>query len=110
MAVENLNFTIEKGADFSKTLTTKLNGNIVDLTGYTIVSKIRKHYASTTSYNFTTSVISAINGTLKVEMNDTITSTIPNGRYVWDLLITKNNITTKVFKGTIIIEGTVSLS
>lgn len=110
MAIENLNLSIEKGTDYFKTLTVKINGNIVDLTGYTIVSKIRKHYSSTTSYSFTPTILSAANGSLKIEMNDTLTSSIPIGRYVWDLLITKNNITTKVFKGTVIIEGTLSLS
>lgn len=110
MAVENRNLTIERGTDFSKTLTVKINGNIVDLTGYTIVSKVRKHYNSTTSYNFTATVVSAVNGSLKIDMNDTITSSIPFGRYVWDLVITKNNITTKVIKGTVIVEGTASLS
>ena len=48
------NLTVDQDADFTQTLTIKdSTGTVVDLSGLTITSKVRKTHLSTTSYDFT---------------------------------------------------------
>lgn len=109
MAVAAVNLTIEKGTDFSQALKLKTDGSVINLTGYTFSAKMRKHAAATTYYTFTvTALAPASNGVVRLEMTDTTTSSIPAGRYIWDLLITISGVTTKAIKGTVIVEGTAS--
>lgn len=109
MAVAVVNLTIEKGTDFSIALKVKTDGAVVNLTGYTFAAKLRKHFSATSYYTFAVSALNPTSsGVVKLEMSDTTTTQIPPGRYVWDLLITTSGTTTKVVKGTAIVEGTSS--
>lgn len=109
MSVPAVNIVIEKNTDFSTNFKLKRNGAPFDLTGYTFTSKLRKHYTSSTSYNFTVTLLTPLaNGIIKVGMASSITATIPSGRYVYDVLATSTGITTKVIEGTVLVEGTAS--
>lgn len=109
MAVPAVNITIEKGTDFSTNFKLKKDGSPIDLNGYTCVSKLRKHYTATNYYNFdVTPLIPLSSGVVNVSMASSITSTIPIGRYVYDVLITISNQTTKVIEGTVLVKGTSS--
>jgi len=113
MAVQVINFPIEKGTDFSLSLTLKSNGAPIDLTNYEFSAKMRKHYAASTYYPFSVEKQSPLsNGRLIIGMASTVTSTIPPGRYVYDVLATvgigSTATTSKYFKGSIIVEGTSS--
>ena len=86
------NLTIDQDADFTQTLTVKdSTGTVVDLTGQTITSKVRKTHLSTTSYSFTTAAVSATDGTCSITMTDAVTTTLNEGRYVWDLTTTDSS-------------------
>ena len=63
-------------------------GTVVDLTGQTITSKLRKTHLSTSSTSFTTAIVSATDGTCSITLTDTVTSGLTEGRYVWDLTTT----------------------
>jgi len=114
MAVQVVNLTVEQGADFSAFLNLRSNGAPINLTGYQFFSKIKKHYSATNSYSFNVSVVNpATSGNILVGMSKTITSTIPSGRYVYDVLGISSGVgivstTDKYFKGTVIVEGTSS--
>lgn len=109
MAVAAVNLTIEKGANFSTPLKLKTDGSTINLTGYTFSCKMRKHPAASTYYTFiVTALIPLTAGVVKLEMSDITTSSIPPGRYIWDLMITLSGITTKAVKGTVIVEGSAS--
>lgn len=109
MAVPAVNIVIEKNTDFSTNFKLKKDGAPLDLTGYTFASKLRKHYTASTAYNFTVTPLAPLsNGIIKVSMASSITSTIPNGRYVYDVLTTISGTTTKVIEGTVIVKGTAS--
>ena len=83
------NLTVDQDADFTQTLTIKdSTGTVVDISGQTITSKIRKTHLSTTSYSFTTALVSATDGTCSITMTDTVTASLTEGRYVWDLTTT----------------------
>jgi hypothetical protein len=109
MAVPAVNIVIEKGTDFSTNFKLKKDGAPINLTGYTFSSKLRKHHSSTTAYNFSVSGKSPLtSGIITVGMASSITSTIPSGRYVYDVLITIEGVTTKAIEGNVLIRGTAS--
>jgi hypothetical protein len=109
MAVPAVNIVIEKGTNFSTNFKLKKDGAPIDLTGYTCVSKIRKHYTASTYYSFTTSLLNPLSsGMINLSMSSATTSNIPIGRYVYDVLITLSGTTTKVLEGTVLVKGTAS--
>jgi hypothetical protein len=113
MAVQVINLSIEKGTDFSLTLTLKANGAPIDLTNYTFNAKMRKYFGASNYYSFLiTKEQPYTSGKVKIGIASSISSTIPVGRYVYDVLATSGigstAITSKYFKGNIIVEGTSS--
>ena len=108
MAVPAVNLTIDKGTTFSTSIKLKKDGAVLNLTGYTLSAKMRKHYNASSYYTFTATSPSPTQGIVSVGMASSITSTIPVGRYVYDLLITYSDTTTKAVEGTVIVKGTAS--
>lgn len=110
MASVPLNLTIEQGADFQINLTVRnKDGSPLNLLGYTASSHLRKHYSSTTSYPFIVTFIDRINGRISLEMSDTVTGTLTEGRYVYDIYIeSTNGKKTKVVYGMAIVSPGVS--
>lgn len=110
MAVPAVNITIEQGADFSSTFTiTNSDGTVYNLLNNTAVAKVKKFPESTTSYDFSTS-ITVSTGKITLTMSDDITSTIPAGRYYYDILIT-NTVTglkTRVIEGMVFVSASIS--
>ena len=104
------NLTIDQDADFTQTLTVKDSaGTVVDLTGQTVTSKVRKTHLSTTSYSFTTALVSATDGTCSITMTDTVTASLTEGRYVWDLTTTDSGgLITRRIEGRVTITPSVT--
>jgi glutamine cyclotransferase len=83
------NLTIDQDADFTQTLTVKdSTGTVVDISGQTVTSKIRKTHLSSTATSFTTAIVSGTAGTCSITLTDTVTAALTEGRYVWDLTTT----------------------
>jgi|TARA_B110000438_G_scaffold286355_1_gene317486 glutamine cyclotransferase len=104
------NLTIDQDADFTQTLTVKdSTGTVVDLTGQTVTSKVRKTHLSTTAYSFTTALVSATDGTCSITMTDSVTATLPEGRYVWDLTTTTSGgLITRQIEGRVTVTPSVT--
>ena len=106
MAVYVNNLVIDAGEDFSQdfTLETSLNG-VVNLTGYAGSSYIRKHpESSKVIAGFGISFFNPSYGQLRLSLGSSITSTIPEGRYVYDVLVTTQNSSKQI-----VIEGMVTV-
>ena len=85
------NLDIDQGSTFQTTINvTDENDDIVNLTGYTGVAQMRKHYTSSTSYSFTVSISPSI-GTVTLSMTANATSNVVAGRYVYDCELTDTN-------------------
>jgi hypothetical protein len=111
MAVPVVNLSIDKGSTFTTNVKLKRDGAAIDLTGYTLSAKMRKHYNASTYYNFNVSAISPLSsGIVQIGMASTVTSALPVGRYVYDLLVTYTTgittTTSKALEGTVIVKGT----
>jgi hypothetical protein len=104
------NLTVDQDADFTETLTIKdSTGTVVDLTGQTVTSKVRKTHLSTTSYSFTTALVSATDGTCSITMTDTVTASLTEGRYVWDLTTTTSaGLVTRRIEGRVTVTPSVT--
>jgi hypothetical protein len=85
------NLDIDQGSTFQTTINvTDDNDDIVNLTGYTGIAQMRKHYTSTTSYSFTVSISPSI-GTVTLAMTANATANVTAGRYVYDCELTDTN-------------------
>lgn len=103
MSVYVNNLTINIGTDFVQTYNLyQSGGKVIDLTGYSAVSSLRKHRDSGTSVSFTVGFPDRKNGKIKISIPSWTTTRLKPGRYVYDILMTKPNGD----KG-IIVEGTI---
>ena len=91
MAVPVVNIVIEQGADYSSSFTiTNPDGSPYTIFNNSAAATLKKHSASETSYTFT-SEIDPDDGQILLSMSNTLTSTIPPGRYFNDIVITNIN-------------------
>jgi hypothetical protein len=90
MSVYVNNLIIDSGEDFSQELTLENSLNrSVNLVGYGASSQIRKHpESSKVVAGFGVSIFNPEEGQIRISLGSTVTSTIPEGRYVYDILIT----------------------
>lgn len=93
MAVFVSNIIIEQGFDFDTTfaLEDSRTNAALNLTGYTIEAQIRKTYTTSTSVSLATTAVTPSNGQVQVSLGSTITSTLKEGRYVYDVKATTTN-------------------
>jgi hypothetical protein len=85
------NLVLDQATSFRTTLNIRDNdGNIVDLTGYTGSAEMKKHFLSNTFYTFTV-ILNIQQGSVSIDMTHNQTSVIPDGRYVYDVLLRDNN-------------------
>ena len=93
MTVYRKNITINVGETFSENLTLMgSDGNgVVNLTGFSAESKIRK---SPTNYRFAdiqVGITSAAQGEINISIASSITKFFQGGRHVYDIILTKPN-------------------
>ncbi len=93
MTVYRKNITINVGETFSEDLTLMgSDGNgVVNLTGFSAESKIRK---SPTNYRFAdiqVGITSAAQGEINISIASSITKFFQGGRHVYDIILTKPN-------------------
>lgn len=107
MAIKS-NIVIDQGTDYEVTINVKdANTASIDLSGYTANAQLRKHYTSSRSYSFNTKV-SANTGEVTLSMPAANTAAISAGRYVYDCVLTSNNIITRLVEGIVTISPRVT--
>lgn len=93
------NLIIDQGTDYSTTIMlTDVDDNQVSLTGFTANAQMRKTYTSSNSVAFTVTLNESF-GEVILSLTDTQTANIVAGRYVYDVVLTSNNITSRVIEG-----------
>ena len=106
------NIYIDAGADYTTTVSVSDGaGNALDLTGYTAAAQIRKTYeSSSATVSFTVAFNSdRTTGKLDLTLTGAQTATIPQGRYVYDVLITSGaSAKTRVVEGIVTINPRVT--
>jgi hypothetical protein len=101
---------IDKGTDFSIEFTlNRDNGSPFDLTDCTVMSKIRKYPTSTKYNSFAITIVNALTGKLRMELDKLNTTSLTEGRNYYDVFVTDvNNRTFKVIEGEAIVYETSS--
>ena len=105
------NFSIDQGADFSRTFTVTTDGSTAyDLSGLTLQAQMRKGYdSSSATATFTATLVTATSGTYKLTLSNSTTASITAGRYVYDLVITDaSGNKTRVVEGIATVNPSVS--
>lgn len=102
MAVR-VNLVVNQGEDFNtQVLLNDSNGVAFDVTGYTGVAAMRKHYGATNSVSMS---VALSNGYCNVYMTSAATANISDGRWVYDIdLITSGNTRTRIVEGIITVK------
>jgi hypothetical protein len=98
MSGGNYDISIDRGCDWTITLTwNDSDGNPYDLTGYSAEMMIRPAYSDQTSVTYATLstagdspeiVLGGTAGTIQLSLTNEVTSTMPPGAAVYDLLLT----------------------
>jgi hypothetical protein len=102
------NLVIDQGASFTTTITlTDENGNVVDLTGYTGASLIKKWYTSTSSIPFDVGLANTT-GQVTLSLSSDQTANMVYGRYVYDVNLTLGNTISRVLEGIITVTPAVT--
>lgn len=99
------NIIVDQGSSFQTSINvTDDDENAIDLTNYTAVAQMRKHYTSSNAVNFT-ATISPTLGVVTLALTANATNAIAPGRYVYDCELTDNNGTV-----TRLVEGIVTVT
>ena len=102
MTVYVANIVINGGADFSQTydLADQNTNSAKDLTNHAVASQMRKHAAAVGVTTFTTTIVSASGGQVRIGLSTSQTAALDPGRYVYDLMLTApDNSMTRIIEG-----------
>jgi hypothetical protein len=102
------NLVIDQGATFSADLNlTDENGDILNLSGYTANSQLRKWYTSTNSVSFS-ATINVDSAVITLALTANQTSLLNAGRYVYDVEIKDNDTVSRVVEGIVTVTPNVT--
>jgi hypothetical protein len=100
---------IDQGTTYSLTITVSdQNGDVKDLTDYTVRGQMRKSYYSSASTSFTAEASSPTDGEITISLTATQTSALKAGRYVYDIEIENDEETLRVLEGIVVINPEVT--
>ena len=110
MSAGTYNFIIDQGATFTRQLTVKDNDSAMDLTDYSVASKMRStHDSSTVVGTFTCTISNATGGIITMSMTNSTTGAIEEGIYVYDLeMISGSGVVTRLMQGTVTVNPEVT--
>jgi len=110
MAVYVSNIQIDQSTDFSQVFTLEdgQSNSVLNLTGYTFKSQMRKHPGATSGVTTFTSTIygNAANGQVKLGLTTSQTANLKDGRYVYDVVMTdSSSVMTRVIEGMVLVRA-----
>jgi len=110
MAAGTYNFILEQGATFNRILTLKENNSAMNLSGYSVASKMRStHDSSTVVGTFSCTISNASGGVITMNMTANTTGNIEEGMYVYDIEITSSAGTvTRLMEGSVTVNPEVT--
>ena len=83
-----VNIFADQGSDYTLDLTVKGDdGTITNLSTYSANAKFKKSYGSAQTHLFTTQVVDASAGQMKITLPAETSSNVEYGRYVYDMTI-----------------------
>lgn len=101
------NITVNSGENFNQTFTLESadSSSPLNLTGYSVSSQMRKHAGSATKTDFTAEALTPLtDGRIMISLTHTQTAVLKAGRYVYDIVIEKDSIKTRVLGGMVLVK------
>ena len=91
MTVYRKNISINVGETFSEDLTllSADGSGVVDLTGFTAQSQLRKHPANPRFADVQVGIVNATQGLINISIASSITKFHQGGRHVYDIILTR---------------------
>lgn len=111
MAVYVANLQIETGVDFEHLFSLGDNDNntVLNLSGFTVNSQVRKWAGSTSAVSFASTISSPLDGEIRLSLGSTVTTDMKPGRYVYDVVLTDTTGTKyKVVEGMVLVRAGVT--
>lgn len=110
MAVYTVNLIIHTGTTFEQTfvLANDSNESIFNLTGYSVVSKMKKHGGSSSSVNLNASISDVTGGRVKLSLTPAQSEILSPGRYYYDIVLIKNGTNDRVVEGEVFVKKAVT--
>ncbi len=103
------NLYIDQGTTFSLSIVVSdLNGDLKDISDYTVRSQIRKSYYTSTKVDFTAVASLPEDGEITISLTAVQTSALTTGRYVYDVEIESAEETLRVLEGIIVVNPEVT--
>lgn len=103
---------MDTGITFTHTisLTDDITNTPINIADYQIYCTLKKSYYSQNVYaNVTCTIENAANGEFSISMNRGVTANIEPGRYIFDVVTLKDNITEKILEGVMHVSPTVTI-
>ena len=101
------NLVVNSGSDFGQSFTLEGSdtNSPLNLTGYSVISQMRKWSGSSNAISFTTSIeIPSTSGRILIELTAAQTTTIKPGRYVYDVVIVDEfGVKNRVIEGMVLV-------
>jgi len=99
------NLIINTGTDFDQvfTLANSSGNSALNLSGYTAAAKLSKHPYSTTKVGFAVTFVLPSQGILQISLSQEQTSTLKEGRYVYDVVLDDGSKKIKVVEGMVLV-------
>jgi hypothetical protein len=109
-AVSEVNLVIQKGTYFEETFSLSAeDGGGLNLTNQIANAKLKKYPTAGIAYTFSTTVTVG-DSTVKIVMPSNVTASLPSGRCYYDVTLTSSGgMISKVVKGTVLVQESVSL-
>ena len=110
MSAGTYNFILEQGASFNRILSLKDKNAVMNLTGYSVASKMRStHDSSTVVGTLTCTISNASGGIITMSMPASTTAAIEEAIYVYDIEITSpSSVVTRLMQGTVTVNPEVT--
>ena len=110
MAAGYQDIFMEQGVTYVNQITLDDNtGAPYNLTGFTVRSQAKKsYYSANPTIVFNATVYDANNGIIQLTANSAVTSNVPAGKLVYDVVIATGNTTTRVLEGQIFVSPAVT--
>lgn len=100
------NIVINAGSDFTQSYNLESSDTSapLDLTGYTVSAQMRKYSGSSTATTFTTYISSPYTlGRILISLTSAQTVNLKPGRYVYDIVVERNDVKTRVVEGMVLV-------
>lgn len=105
-------FTVEQGSTFQAQFRWSVDGQIVNLTGYTAKMQLRRSYSTPVVFELSSSnnriFLGGAAGTIALDITAADTALIPAANYLYDLELTTGTVVRKLLKGNVVVTSEVT--